>query len=54
MGSQLLRRTAGSKGKRRNIVIRSLAFKWSRILFRCWKERKPYDEAVYQQALDRG
>jgi len=41
-----------AKGKRRNTAIRSLAFKWIRILFRCWKERKPYDEAVYQRALD--
>jgi hypothetical protein len=34
-----------AKGKRRNTAIRSLAFKWIRILFRCWKERKLYDEA---------
>jgi transposase len=40
-----------AKGKRRNTAIRSLAFKWIRILFRCWKERKPYDETAYQTAL---
>jgi transposase len=40
-----------AQGKRRNTVIRSLAFKWIRILFRCWKDRKPYDEATYQRAL---
>jgi len=40
-----------AKGKRRNTAIRALAFKWIRILFRCWKERKPYDEAAYQRAL---
>jgi transposase len=40
-----------AKGKRRNTAIRSLAFKWIRILFRCWKDRKPYDDAVYQRAL---
>ena len=40
-----------ANGKRRNTAIRSLAFKWIRILFRCWKDRKPYDEAVYQRAL---
>ena len=39
------------KGKRRNTVIRSLAFKWIRILFRCWKNRTPYDETAYQRAL---
>jgi transposase len=41
-----------AKGKRRNTAIRSLAFKWIRILFRCWKDREPYDEAAYQRALD--
>lgn len=41
-----------AKGKSRNTAIRSLAFKWIRILFRCWKDRKPYDEAAYQRALD--
>jgi hypothetical protein len=41
-----------AKGKRRNTAIRSLAFKWIRILFRCWKDRKPYDEATYQRALN--
>jgi transposase len=40
-----------AKGKRRNTAIRSLAFKWIRILFRCWKDCKPYDEVAYQQAL---
>ena len=44
-----------SKGKPHNTIIRSLAFKWIRIIFRCWKERKPYDEAKYLQTLkDRG
>src|SRR6201981_3680008 len=40
-----------AKGKRRNTAIRSLAFKWIRILFRCWRDRKPYDEAVYRRAI---
>jgi transposase len=44
-----------AKGKPHNTIIRSLAFKWIRIIFRCWKERKPYDEARYLQTLkDRG
>ena len=33
-----------AKGKRRNTAIRSLAFKWIRILFRCWKTNRQYDE----------
>jgi len=40
-----------AKGKRRNTAIRSLAFKWIRILFRCWRDRKPYNEAVYRRAI---
>jgi transposase len=43
------------KGKPHNTIMRSLAFKWIRIIFRCWKDRKPYDESKYLQALkDRG
>jgi len=34
-------------------AVRALAFKWIRILYRCWKERTPYDEARYQLALKR-
>jgi hypothetical protein len=44
-----------AKGKPHNTIIRSLAFKWIRIMFKCWKERKPYDESKYLQVLkDRG
>jgi Transposase/Transposase IS116/IS110/IS902 family len=32
-------------------AIRALAFKWLRILFRCWKNRVPYDEKFYLAAL---
>lgn len=39
------------KGKPHNTVIRALAYKWIRILFRCWKDRTPYDEALYQNRL---
>ncbi len=39
------------KGKQHNAVIRSLAFKWIRIAFRCWKDKKPYDESTYLNAL---
>jgi hypothetical protein len=42
-----------AKGKPRNTVVRALAFKWIRILFRCWQDRKVYSEEVYQQALVR-
>lgn len=39
-----------AKGKRHHAAVRSLAFKWIRILFRCWKHRTPYNEALYLEA----
>jgi hypothetical protein len=42
-----------AKRKPKNTIIRALAFKWIRILFRCWKDRKPYCEEMYCQALHR-
>lgn len=38
-------------GKSHQTAIRALAFKWIRILYRCWQERQPYDEAKYLMAL---
>lgn len=40
-----------AKGKPHNTVIRSLAFKWIRIAFKCWKTKTPYDESKYLNAL---
>lgn len=39
------------RGKSHHAALRSLAFKWIRIMFRCWKDRNPYDEAVYFKSL---
>lgn len=39
-----------SRGKPHNTAIRSLAFKWIRIAFRCWKTRTRYDESKYLEA----
>jgi transposase len=39
------------KGKKYSTVIRALAFKWIRILFRCWQDRKPYNEDQYMATL---
>jgi transposase len=39
------------KGKKHHAAIRALSFKWLRILYRCWKDRRPYDEAKYLFAL---
>ena len=37
--------------KSHHAAIRALAFKWIRILFRCWKDSVPYDESRYASAL---
>lgn len=34
-------------------AVRALAFKWQRILFRCWIDHQPYDEEKYIAALRR-
>ncbi len=38
-------------GASHQTALRALAFKWARILFRCWKEGQPYDESRYLKAL---
>ena len=42
-----------AKGSSRNATLRALAFKWIRILFRCWVDRTPYDESRYLSALQK-
>jgi transposase len=41
------------KGSSHQAAVRALAFKWIRILFRCWQNRTPYDESLYLNALQR-
>ena len=42
-----------AKGCTYQVALRALAFKWIRILYRCWKTRTPYDESAYLRALER-
>jgi transposase len=39
------------RGNSHHAAIRALAFKWIRVIYRCWKEHTAYDEAQYIQAL---
>jgi transposase len=39
------------RGKSHHAALRALAFKWIRIIFRCWKDKTPYDEATYCKSL---
>jgi hypothetical protein len=42
-----------AKGSSHQAALRALAFKWIRILTRCWQDRTQYDEATYLTALKR-
>jgi hypothetical protein len=39
------------RGNGHQAAVRSLAFRWIRIMYRCWQMRVPYSEQTYQQAL---
>lgn len=39
------------KGCAHHTAVRALAFKWQRVIWRCWQDRKPYDERIYEAAL---
>lgn len=41
------------KGKGHHTAVRALAYRWIRIIYRCWQLRVPYCEETYQQALRR-
>jgi hypothetical protein len=40
-------------GKSHPKAIRALAYKWGRILWRCWQDRVPYDDDRYLAAFHR-
>ena len=42
-----------AKGCSHQAAVRALAFKWIRILYRCWQAHTPYDELTYLEALRR-
>ena len=41
------------KGCTHQAAVRALAFKWIRIIYRCWQTRTPYDESRYLRTLKR-
>jgi hypothetical protein len=49
--SQAFYKQQRAGGKSHQKAIRALAYKWGRILWRCWQARTPYDEAKYIDAL---
>jgi hypothetical protein len=41
------------KNSPHHTAVRALAFKWQRIIWRCWQNHAPYDERIYEAALRR-
>jgi hypothetical protein len=39
-----------ARGKKHHTAIRALAYKWIRILYRCWKDGIPYVESCHSDA----
>jgi transposase len=42
-----------ARGASHQSALRALAFKWVRILFRCWQDRVPYDESRYLKTMQK-
>ena len=42
-----------AKGKKHPTAVRSLAFRWQRIMFVCWRDRVANDETTYLNSLKR-
>ena len=40
-----------AKGKEHHAAVRALAFKWIRIIWKCWHTRTPYNEVIYLESL---
>ena len=39
------------RGKSHQAAVRALAYKWIRIIWKCWQTRTPYNEIVYLESL---
>ena len=33
------------------VAVLALAYKWQRIIWKCWQARRPYKEQIYEAAL---
>jgi transposase len=41
------------RGNQHQAAVRALAYKWIRIIFRCWKQHTPYNDSFYVDSLRR-
>ena len=42
-----------AKGSAHHAILRALAFKWLRVLWRCWQKRQPYNEEQFLRQLEK-
>lgn len=42
-----------AKGKDHHAAVRALAYKWIRIIWKCWQSRTPYNEVIHLESLRR-
>ena len=42
-----------TKGAPHHTAVRALAYKWQRVIWRCWQDRTPYRDEIYEAALKR-
>ena len=42
-----------TRGSTHHTAVRALAFKWQRVIWRCWQDQQPYEEARYEATLRR-
>lgn len=49
--SKLYYQQQRTRGNDHHAAIRALAYKWIRIMFRCWKDRTPYNDSLYVKSL---
>jgi hypothetical protein len=40
-----------TKGCPHHTAVRALAYKWQRVIWRCWQNRTAYREEIYEAAL---
>lgn len=52
--AQCYYRTQIQRGKGHHAAIRALAYKWQRVMWRCWRDRTRYQDAAYLESLRRG
>lgn len=42
-----------TRGASHHTAVRALAYKWQRIIWRCWQDRRPYNDQLYEATLRR-